>query len=131
MFDPALLNEDDPDFDPVQLEREVQHAVTDLQRIVGTLAHRYLAMHRRTRPAVQPPVSWRALLEIEEQAFSDLGFQSRHDKAIVDGFLRLRDSRLPGPNIDDTVDWRRDDEQLPAVYVIVRALMDAEAGTAA
>jgi Protein of unknown function (DUF2471) len=126
MFDPALFNEDDPDFDSVQFERSAQRAITDLQRIVGTLAHRCLVSHRRARSAANCALSWRALLEIEEQAFSDLGFQSRHDKAIVDGLLRLRDSRLPGPNIDEAVDWRRDDEQLPAVYVIVRALVEAQ-----
>jgi hypothetical protein len=133
MFDAALFNEDDPQFDSIQFERSAQRVITDLQRIIDTLAHRCLVSHRRAQSAENCVLSWRALLEIEEQAFSDLGFQSRHDKAIVDGLLRLRDSRLPGANVDEAVDWRRDDEQLPAVYVIVRALVEgqAEAGSEA
>jgi Protein of unknown function (DUF2471) len=94
---------------------------------VGALANRYWQIHRRARSGGPRSMSWSALIEIEEQAFFDLGFQSRHDPAIVDAFLRLKDSRLAGPNLDEPADWRRDDEQLPAVYVIVRALMEAKA----
>jgi Protein of unknown function (DUF2471) len=98
-----LLNEDDPD-NSGHFERSVQRAITDLQRIVATLAHRFLQPRRSTHPATQCTLSWRALLEIEEQAFSDLGLQARHDQAIIDGFLRLSDRRLPGAGIDETVD---------------------------
>jgi Protein of unknown function (DUF2471) len=128
ILDPALRENDDPGPDPIQLDRAVQRAAADLQRIVGTLVHYYTGQHRRARPAMRV-MSWRALLEIEEQAFSDLGFQSRHDQAIIDGFLRLSDSRLPGPNIDEAVDWRRDDEHLPAVYILVRALVETQTET--
>jgi Protein of unknown function (DUF2471) len=84
------------------------------------------------RRSQQPStLTWRWLIELEEQAFSDLGFQSRHDKAVIGAFLRLRDSRLFGANVDETVDWRRDDDDLPAVYLILRAFLDAEAGAAA
>jgi hypothetical protein len=126
MFDAALLHDDDPNFDSVHFERSAQRAVIDLQRIVGTIAHRYLLP--RTHPTVNFTLSWRALMELEEQAFSDLGFQSRHDQVIVDGLLRLSESGLPGSNIDDAVDWRRDDESLPAVYRIVRTIIEAEVG---
>jgi hypothetical protein len=122
MFDAGLLNDDDPNFDSIHFERSAQRAVIDLQRIVGTIAHHYLLP--RAHPTVNFTLSWRALLELEEQAFSDLGFQSRHDQAIVAGLLRLSESRLPGSNIDDAVDWRRDDESLPAVYRIVRAIIE-------
>jgi hypothetical protein len=127
MFDASLLDNDDTDLDRIQTERSAQRAVADLERIVGVLVQRWLGARRRTHPAMKSVLSWRALLEIEEQAFSDLGFQSRHDKTIIDGFLRLSDSRLHGANIDEAVDWRRDDERLPAVYLIMRAMLEAEA----
>jgi hypothetical protein len=130
MFDAALLENDDRELDPVQFERSVQRATVDLQRILATLAQRHLGKRRRAQPIANPALSWRWLLEIEEQAFSDLGFHARHDKPIIAAFLRLSDSRLPGSNIDAAVDWRRDDEHLPAVYQIVRALVEAEAGEA-
>jgi Protein of unknown function (DUF2471) len=125
ILDPASRENDDPGSDPIRLDRAVQRAAADLQRIVGTLVHYDTGQHRRARPATRM-MCWPPLLELEEQSFSDLGSQSRHDKAIVDGLLRLRNSRLPGANIDEAVDWRRDDEQLPAVYVIVRALVEGQ-----
>ena len=39
-------------------------------------------------------MSWQALLNVEELAFSNAGFLSRNDPAVVDAFIRLRDSRL-------------------------------------
>jgi len=122
MFDAALLEYEETEFDRTQMERAIQRAANDLQRIIGTLAQRHLP--RRSPPSA---LTWRWLIELEEQAFSDLGFQSRHDTGIIDSFLRLRNSRLSGPNIDDAVDWRRDDDDLPAVYLIVRAMMEAKA----
>jgi hypothetical protein len=126
MIDAALLENEDSELDRAQFDRAIQRAANDLQRIIDTLAQRYLP--RRSSPST---LTWRWLIELEEQAFSDLGFQSRHDKAIIGAFLRLRDSRLFGANIDETVDWRRDDDDLPAVYLILRAILDAEAGAAA
>jgi hypothetical protein len=76
-------------------------------------------------------MSWRALLDVEEMAFSNSGFLSRHDPAVIDAFIRLRDSRLLGTDVDEPVDWRRDDDDLPAVYLIVRAMLEAEAAEAA
>jgi Protein of unknown function (DUF2471) len=126
MLDAALLENEDSELDRAQFERAIQRAANDLQRIIGTLVQRYLP--RRSQPST---LTWRWLIELEEQAFSDLGFQSRHDNAIIGAFLRLRDSRLFGANIDEMVDWRRDDDDLPAVYLILRAILDAEAGAAA
>jgi hypothetical protein len=39
ILDPALRENDDPGPDPIQLDRAVQRAAADLQRIVGTLVH--------------------------------------------------------------------------------------------
>jgi hypothetical protein len=101
MLDAALLENEDSELDRAQFERAIQRAANDLQRIIGTLVQRYLP-RRSSSPST---LTWRWLIELEEQAFSDLGFQSRHDKAIIGAFLRLRDSRLFGANIDETVDW--------------------------
>jgi Protein of unknown function (DUF2471) len=101
MIDAALLENEDSELDLAQFDRAIQRAANDLQRIIGTLVQRYLP-RRSQQPST---LTWRWLIELEEQAFSDLGFQSRHDKAIIGAFLRLRDSRLFGANIDETVDW--------------------------
>jgi hypothetical protein len=42
---------------------------------------------------------------------------------VRDGFARLADSRLAGPDLNALVDWQRDDDPLPAVYAIVRGLV--------
>ncbi|WP_260436211.1 DUF2471 domain-containing protein [Burkholderia sp. Bp9143] len=106
----------------MQYEHAVQRAAHDLQRIVATLAQRF------SRAADPRLLSWRALLEIEEQAFSDLGFQGRHDPAVIRAFARLSESRLPGGNPDAAVDWCRDDSHLPTVYAIVRTMVQANSG---
>ncbi|MCR4469815.1 DUF2471 domain-containing protein [Burkholderia sp. SCN-KJ] len=123
----AMYSEQDqPDVDLVQYEHAVQRAAHDLQRIVATLAQRYLdAFSRAADPRL---LSWHALLEIEEQAFSDLGFQGRHDPAVIRAFARLSESHLPGGNSDAAVDWGRDDSHLPTVYAIVRTMVQANSG---
>lgn len=72
-------------------------------------------------------MSWKALLDVEELAFSNPGFLNRNDPVVVDAFIRLRDSRMVPADVDEPVDWRRDDDDLPAVYLIVRAMLEAEA----
>lgn len=109
--------------DPVVLERAVQRAALDLQRIVVLLAQRYFGLRRGAVGHRVPALTWRLLLDIEEQAFADLGFQGRHPAEVRDGFTRLAESRLAGPDLDAPVDWQRDDDPLPAVYAIVRALV--------
>ena len=109
--------------DSVALERAVQRAALDLQRIVVLLAQRYLGLRRGAVGCRVAAPTWRPLLAIEEQAFADLGFQGRHPAEVRDGFTRLGDSRLAGPDLDAPVDWQRDDDPLPAVYAIVRGLV--------
>jgi len=70
------------------------------------------------------------MLAMGEQAFADPGFQARHPDAARHGFACLADSRFAGPDLDAPVDWQRDDDPLPAVYAIVRALVQQRiAGT--
>lgn len=82
---------------------------------------------RKKSPEAMPSLTWRTLLVIDEQAFGDLGFQSHHYPAVRAAFIRLGDSRLPGEDLDAFVDWQRDDDDLPGVYLIVRALLQSEA----
>jgi hypothetical protein len=121
----SLTDEGDANLvvDPVALERAIQRAALDLQRIVVLLAQRYAGLRRGLPGHRVPAPTWRLLLDIEEQAFADLGFQGRHPAAVRDGFARLTDSRLAGPDLDAPVDWQRDDDPLPAVYAIVRGLV--------
>jgi hypothetical protein len=121
---PLREAEDDPESDPVALERAVQRAAMDLQRVVALIAQPYLRLLNQKKLGhwVSAP-TWRLLVEIEEQAFADLGFQGRYSAAVHNGFARLVDSRLTGPDLDAPVDWQRDDDPLPAVYMIMRALV--------
>ncbi|MFC0695426.1 DUF2471 family protein [Paraburkholderia humisilvae] len=59
-----------------------------------------------------PAPIWRLLVDIEEQAFVDLGFQGRHAVGIRNGFARLADSRLTGPDLDANVDWQHEDDPI-------------------
>jgi hypothetical protein len=113
-----------PGIDPVALERAVQRAAMDLQRVVAVIARPYLRLLKQKKLGHWvPPPTWRLLVDIEEQAFADLGFQGQYAAAVRDGFARLADSRLTGPDLDAPVDWQRDDDPLPAVYVMMRALV--------
>lgn len=118
----------DADIDPVALERSAQRAALDLQRIVALLAQRSFGPGRHLPGQRVTAPTWRLLLDIEEQAFADLGFQGRHPAAVRGGFVRLADSRLAGPDHNAPVDWQSDDDPLPAVYAIVRSLVLAVAG---
>ena len=121
---PLREAEDDPESDRVALERAVQRAAMDLQRVVTVIARPYLRLPNQKKLGHWVPApTWRLLVDIEEQAFADLGFQGRYAAAVRDGFARLADSRLTGPDLDAPVDWQRDDDSLPAVYVIVRVLV--------
>ncbi|MBN3808529.1 DUF2471 family protein [Paraburkholderia sp. Ac-20347] len=109
--------------DPVALERAAQRAALDLQRIIVLLLQRNVSARRSApwRPA--PALTWRTLLDIEEQAFADLGFQGRHPAAVRASFSRLADTRITGGELDAQVDWQRDEEPLPAVYAIARGFV--------
>jgi Protein of unknown function (DUF2471) len=121
---PLREAEDDPESDPVALERAVQRAAMDLQRVVALIAQPYLRLLNQKKLGHWVPApTWRLLVDIEEQAFADLGFRGRHAGAVRNGFARLADSRLIGADLDAPVDWRRDDVPLPVVYVIMRALV--------
>jgi uncharacterized protein DUF2471 len=123
-LDVSLLQGDEQEIDPVALERAVQRAAVDLQRIVALIAQPYLRLLRQGRLGHWvPPPTWRLLVEIEEQAFADLGFQGRHAVAVRNGFARLAESRLTGADLDAPVDWQRDDDPLPAIFVIMSALV--------
>ncbi|MBB3003961.1 hypothetical protein FHX57_006340 [Paraburkholderia tropica] len=111
--------------------RIILHAALDLQRLVSVLAQRHLLQRNAMPgyPAAAP--TWRLLLAIEEQAFADPGFQARYPDAVRRGFARLADSRFAGSDIDAQVDWQRDDDPLPAVYAIMRALVQQQAAMTA
>lgn len=132
MINATALDADALDADPVAMQHALQRAALDLQRIIGTLAQRYLGGSRRKKnPEAAPSLTWRTLLLIDEQAFGDLGFQSRHDPTVRAAFIRLGDSRLPGEDLDAFVDWQRDDDDLPGVYLIMRGLLEADAAETA
>jgi hypothetical protein len=127
MINDSILDMDVHDINPVALERALRSASLDLQRIIATIAGRYLdsGRHRYSSGARLP--TWRTLLTIDEQIFGNRGFRARHNETVRSTFVRFGDSRLSGMDLDEPVDWRRDDDNLPAVYLFVRALVQADA----
>ncbi|MDN7683001.1 DUF2471 family protein [Burkholderia cenocepacia] len=107
----------DPEFDPIRYGYALELATDDLRRTATSLAARYIGA------GLAHALSWPLLLEIEEQAFSDLAFQSRNDPAIVDALPRIGPVTLPGVDFSGLIDWSRTDPSLPIVYRCVRDLL--------
>ncbi|MFM0078483.1 DUF2471 domain-containing protein [Paraburkholderia sediminicola] len=127
MTNDSALDSDVHDINPVALERALRSASLDLQQIIATVAGRYLDNGRRRYSSGARLPTWRTLLTIDEQVFENRGFRARHNETVRSTFVRFEDSRLSGMDLDEPVDWRRDDDNLPAVYLLVRALVQADA----
>jgi Protein of unknown function (DUF2471) len=127
MNNDAALDRDVHDINPVALERALRSASLDLQQIIATVAGRYLDTGRRRHSSGARLPTWRTLLTIDEQVFENRGFTARHNETVRSTFVRFEDSRLSGMDLDEPVDWRRDDDNLPVVYLLVRALVQADA----
>jgi hypothetical protein len=126
MTNGSALDMDVHDINPVAFERALRSASLDLQQIIATVAGRYLDSGRRRYSSHARLPTWRTLLTIDEQVFENRGFRSRHNETVRATFVRFEDSRLSGMDLDEPVDWRRDDDNLPAVYLLVRAVVQAE-----
>lgn len=107
----------DPESDPVAFEHALERATEDLRRIVMSITERYL------NSGLTLAATWPALLEIEEQAFSDLAFQSRNEAAVVAILPRIGPTTLPGVDLNGLIDWRLSALSLPIVYRCVRELL--------
>jgi hypothetical protein len=107
--------------------RALRCAKRELQQLVASIGRRYVDGHRGRGPdtAQDGALCWFELLEIEDQVFGDLGFQGRHDPAIVASFTRLRDSRLQVADLHAPIDWCQDDDDMPVVMLAVRDLMQS------
>ncbi|WP_407973066.1 DUF2471 family protein (plasmid) [Burkholderia pyrrocinia] len=109
----------DPDFDPVRYEHALELATDDLRRIVTLLVERYLST------SLAHGLSWPVLVEIEEQAFSDLAFQSRNDATIIDALPRIGSATMLGVDLTGLIDWSQSDPSLPIVYRCAREALFA------
>jgi hypothetical protein len=127
MINDAALDMDVHDINPVGLERALRSASLDLQQMIATVAGRYVDNGRRRYSSGARSPTWRTLLTIDEQVFENRGFLARHTETVRATFVRFGDSRLSGMDLDEPVDWRRDDDDLPVVYLLVRALVQADA----
>ncbi|HHV7525680.1 TPA: DUF2471 domain-containing protein [Burkholderia orbicola] len=104
----------DPAIDPVLFEHAVARATDDLRRIVLSLTERYL------NSGLTLASTWPVLLEIEEQVFSDLAFQSRNEAAVVAALPRIGPTTLPGVDLNGFIDWHLSAAPLPIVYQCIR-----------
>jgi hypothetical protein len=125
MINDAAPDRDVHDINPVALERALRSASLDLQQIIATVAGRHLDNGRRRYSSSAQLPTWRTLLTIDEQVFENRGFLARHNEAVRSTFVRFCDSRLYGMDLDEPIDWRRDDDDLPVVYLLARALVQA------
>ncbi|MDN7866044.1 DUF2471 family protein [Burkholderia multivorans] len=107
----------DSDVDPVWYAHALALATEDLRRVATLLTKRYISA------GLAHAISWPLLLEIEEQAFSDLAFQSRNDPAIVAALPRIGPATMPGVDFSGLIDWNHTEPSLPIVYQCVRALL--------
>ena len=114
MESPETVTTPGPQPDPVRFEHALARATEDLRRIATSLADRHL------KAGLVHAWSWPVLLEIEEQAFSDLAFQSRNEVAVVDALARIGPATLPGVDLSGLIDWTLADSSLPIVYLSVR-----------
>lgn len=127
MINDSGLDMDAQDINPAALERALRSASLDLQQVIATVAGRHLTNGRQRYSSGAQSPTWRTLLTIDEQVFENRGFLARHNETVRSTFVRFGDSRLSGMDLDEPVDWRRDDDNLPAVYLLVRALVQADA----
>lgn len=111
----------DAELDPIRYGYALESATQDLRRIATSLAARYISA------GLAHALSWPLLLEIEEQAFSDLAFQSRNDPPIVGALPRIGPATLPGVDFSGLIDWGQSDPSLPIVYQCVRELLKGAA----
>jgi hypothetical protein len=127
MINSSAFDTDAHDINPAVLERAVRSASLDLQQIIVTVARRHLNSGRRAYSSAANLPTWGTLQTIDEQAFDNPGFMARNDESVRAMFIRFGDSRLAGTDLDAPVDWRYDDDNLPAVYLLVRALIEGDA----
>jgi hypothetical protein len=130
MINATAFDADVRDIDPIALERALRAASLDLQQVIVTVAKRHLNSGRRAYPVGGRVPTWRTLQTIDEHVFENPGFRARHKEHVREMFVRFGDSRLSGGDLDEPVDWRRDDDDLPVVYLTVRALLQASSADA-
>uniref|UniRef100_UPI003BEF026F DUF2471 family protein n=1 Tax=Burkholderia arboris TaxID=488730 RepID=UPI003BEF026F len=105
------------EFDPVWYAHALELATEDFRRIATLLTERYISA------GLAHALSWPLLLEIEEQAFFDLAFQSRNDPVIVGALPRIGPSTMPGVDLSGLIDWSHTEPSMPIVYRCVRELL--------
>ncbi|QTB53499.1 DUF2471 family protein [Burkholderia pseudomallei] len=104
----------DSEIDPAQFDYALERATEDLRRVVKSIAERYF------NSGLAVAVTWPALLEIEEKAFSDLAFQSRNDATVVASLPRIGPTTLPGVDLNGLIDWHLSAGPMPIAYQSVR-----------
>ncbi|WP_186027440.1 DUF2471 family protein [Burkholderia gladioli] len=100
--------------DSVLFKHALERAAEDLRRLVMSISERHF------NSGLAPSITWPALLEIEEEAFSDLAFQSRNEAAVVAALPRIGPTTLPGIDLNGLIDWRLSARWLPIAYECVR-----------
>lgn len=101
-----------------------RHAASTFQRLMIAAAGRRLGARPGGPFGTVRPVSWQTLLDIEDAVYGNPAVITM-DVAVLETFPRLRDSRWLPVETGDEADLNRDEEDMPVVMLIVRALRDA------
>lgn len=103
---------------------DYRRAATALQTALVSAARDRLGARVTQISALGSPITWGELLEVERRAFARSSFQV-FDPIVLDIFARLENSRWLNPGLDAEADLIRDDDDLPVVMLIVRAMREA------
>uniref|UniRef100_UPI003BEEF22A DUF2471 domain-containing protein n=1 Tax=Burkholderia arboris TaxID=488730 RepID=UPI003BEEF22A len=103
---------------------DYRHAAATLQTALIDAAREQLGVRVTTASALGWPITWGELLTIERRAFTRSSVQAC-DPAALKIFPRLVGSRWLNPGLSVEADLNRDDDDLPVVILIVRAMREA------
>ncbi|MEX3630062.1 MAG: DUF2471 family protein [Burkholderia sp.] len=103
---------------------DYRHAAAALQIALIDAARERLDVRVTTVSALGWPITWGELLTIERRAFARSSVQAC-DPTVLEIFPRLENSRWLNPGLSVEADLNRDDDDLPIVIMIVRAMRNA------
>ncbi|WP_323123797.1 DUF2471 family protein [Burkholderia alba] len=103
--------------------QDYRRAATALQIALVSAARERLGARVTQTVALGWPITWGELLEVERRAFARSSLQVL--AAVLDSFARLENSRWLNSGLDVEADLMRDDDDLPVVVLIVRAMRES------
>ncbi|WP_396331399.1 DUF2471 family protein [Burkholderia anthina] len=109
---------------PPSIDLSLHDAASDLTSLIVASVDKRPEFHRTRVESI----TWRMLIEVETEAFTDASFTSRYADSIVNTFFKVADEYRSIESIDDLVDLKdRDIQKMPFVLAIVSMLLKQRA----